>query len=700
MELWQYYRILRKRKWLIIIGTLICVGAAAAYLFAMPKTYSASTTVMERLPDSSSVNIFSSPMLQIDPRIRLANLMELATSNSVKDSAFRKVMELNSQFGSDTVRSIIDSLDVEPVQDTTVLSLTVEAKSPTEAVDAANFVGQALIDKYNELNYGGASRARQFIADQLPAAKGKLLKIREELRKYKEGTNSVMLPNQTQALIQQLSQFENNVSVYQVQANEADAKVKSLKSELTGFPEKRTTAVTLQSNPVWQQMQVDLAKQQMDLQKMLQDRTPQHPDVLALQQQILVTERKLKEVGTTILGAKTDSTNPVRDALVQNYVSALAEASSAKAATNAAKKVLSDLKPQLLSLPAKESKLASLTAEEDAAKNTYALLKQKYDEARIKELESTSVSMLQVVDGATLAKSDTMKKILKVLLALVFGLAFSCGMAFLLNYLDNAVKTPVEAERLLGAPVFACVPLSREPLLSSGKSLPQVGAPYQMLSANLWIAGRDSDQRTILVASAEPNVGRSVTAANLAISLALDGGSVILVDADFRQPSINKLFNADNEKGLSNVLAGKLSAGNALKDTKVPGLKLITSGPQPANPVRLLRSAEMQQVVDELGKMADFVVFDSPAGVTFADATLLAAVVKNVILVHAAGSVPRGAEAEFQTRLDQVNSNIVGVVLNMVSPQDSHGYYHFRSSYGELMQSGKQNLFLPDKIEE
>ena len=136
-----------------------------------------------------------------------------------------------------------------------------------------------------------------------------------------------------------------------------------------------------------------------------------------------------------------------------------------------------------------------------------------------------------------------------------------------------------------------------------------------------------------------------MTAANLAITLARDGVRVILVDGDLRQPAQHEIFKVGNETGLSNVLAGKLALKDALKPTTVKDLLLLTSGPLPANPIRLFRSPEMHKFVNEIGELADYVIFDSPAGITFADSTLLAGLVKNVVIVYAAGTVPRGAEA-------------------------------------------------------
>ena len=695
MELWRYYRILRKRKWLILIGTLICVGIVGAAMKLSPMKWEAYTTVMQKTPSNEKVNIFNSPYTyNTDPKMALSNLAQVLTSQTVME---RTAATLRSGDYSITAtpEELLSTLDVSPAADSMVLVIKVQAGEARDAADAANVIATEFKQYYNEINYGGATRSKEFIESELPKAEKRLREVREEIRQYKESTGAVMLPRQTEVLVQQVSQLETNLSMYEVQSQQSSARVKSLDEQLKEYPEIRTASSTIQSNPAWMELKSMLAKQQIEMQRMLKDRTREHPEVLALQQQIEETEKKLAEAGTTILGSKTDASNPIRDSILQSYAAGIADDASIGAARSAAKTVIASIQPELRAMPAKEMELARLTVEEDTARTTYYLLRQKFEEAKIKSAESENLSDVQVIDTAKVRPADS-KKMLKLILALILSPMLCSGIAFLLNYLDNSVKTPNEAEELLKLPVFAVVPMTKSFSLADKKSLSGIGTSYQMLSTNLWIGSSEMETRTILVASAEPNVGRSVTTANLAITLARDGARVILVDSDMRQPSQHTIFGIENDKGLSNVLAGQLSLRDAMKTTSVPDLLLITSGPLPSNPVRLLRSAEMVKLVNEINDLADFVIFDSPSGITFADSTLLAALVKNVVIVHAAGSVPRGAEQEFRSRLEQVDARLIGAVLNMVKPEDSHGYYHFRSAYGELFRdSGKQMAALP-----
>jgi capsular exopolysaccharide synthesis family protein len=202
-----------------------------------------------------------------------------------------------------------------------------------------------------------------------------------------------------------------------------------------------------------------------------------------------------------------------------------------------------------------------------------------------------------------------------------------------------------------------------------------------MLSATILETRNRMQGPAILVASAEPNTGRSSIAANLAVSLARDGARVVLVDADLREPSLHHHFDVENRAGLVDILSGMASVEDVAMPTPVEGLLIITAGKPPTNPIRLLRNEELGPFIEQIARAADFIVLDSPAGSAFADADVLAATVQNVILVHQAGSPATASEIEFHKRLERLGVNILGVALSKVRPEDCHGYTNFRRAY-------------------
>lgn len=341
--------------------------------------------------------------------------------------------------------------------------------------------------------------------------------------------------------------------------------------------------------------------------------------------------------------------------------------------------------------------MAELETDARAATDTYALMRSKLNEAKIKEQQAKNETAIKTIDPAYYYPVNQ-KKSLKLMLALLVSPLLGIGVAFLLHYTDNTVKTAGDAEKLLGLPVLSAVPGAR------GHSLPRqtcseaVDVAYQMLTSSLWIANQNQGVNAVVVVSAEPDVGRSVTASNLATSLAREGARVILVDADMRQPTQHLIFGVDNKAGLTNILSGAATLEDALVPTRVQGLLLVPTGPVPDNPVKLLRSQEMKEFADQIKdrELADFVVYDTPAGVTFPDPVLVASCVGNAVMVHSAGRVSRGSELEFRDRLESVGVQMLGTVLNKVRREDSSGYFHYHRSYSGVgvssLQGGKKAI--------
>jgi capsular exopolysaccharide synthesis family protein len=695
MELWYYYRILRKRRWLILVGSLVCVAIVFAATYLRPHRWIGYTTVTERIPTDSNVTIFTAPYVyQTDPKLRITNLIEVIKSRTVLERSAQTLIQENL---CASPKKVLSTIDVHPVRESTMLSIEIESRSASEAKDVVSVITAEFISFYNELNSGGATRSREFIQRELPKAEARLKKAQAELRRFEEEGGVVMLSRQTEILLQQLAQLKTSLAEQQVRASQTAARVENLERELAKYPETRINSTVMSSNPIWQSLKVELVKQQIELQKMLKSRTLEHPEVQPLKRQVEETESKLADIAETVVSSTTESTNPVRDTMAENYVSSLVDKAAAEAACAAVQFEIAALEPEMQNLPVKEMRLAQLTLDEEAARDTYFLLRKKLDEATIKEQEAENTNSIEVVDSAA-ARSADPRRLLKIILACILSPMFCAGMVFLLNYLDNAVRTPEEAEKLLKVPVLAAVPLEEVHKLTDPDCSPVLGVSYQVISTNLVVGNAGIQSRNLLIASAQPNVGRSISAANLAITLARDGASVILVDSDLRQPAQHTIFKIENERGLSNILAGRLDLRAALRKTTLPELQIITSGPTPANPMKLLRSGQMSDLVAAIEDIADFAIFDSPAGIAFADSALLASFVKNVIIVYAAGTVPRGEDAEFRARLDLMHVNVIGAILNKVKPEDSHGYYHFKIAYEGLIGESKGSVAQPNGI--
>lgn len=686
MEFWRYYRIIRKRRWLIILGMVICVGAVAIHNMTTQPLYTGRTTVMEsKGMAQEGVPIYPEPYMQLDVQLRLSNLANIATSQRVLNNASVTLDDLGLKISAS---EILAHTSVEPVRDTNILAIEVTLPDPIEAKTAADVISSEFKRAYAELNNAALGQSREFVEAQVKATKAAMIEAQQRLKEYKEQNEIVMLDQQSLSAIQRASQAKVDVNTATAGLQAAHARVVKIEKELANIPEWQTVNEVTSRDPVWQRLSDDLVRLEAEKASMMnggpgqQRRGPNHPDVQNIQRRI--DEVKAKFASGEIKKDYISSSSEARNANYQNALDRWLDAKinevSFAAQREATESVLAEMREEMATLPAQQAKLAELEMDVKAATETYGLMRIKLDEAKIREQQAKNEVALKTVDPAYVYPVNQ-KKMIKLILALLLSPLLGIGVAFLLHYTDNTVKTAADVEKLLGLPVMSEIPSAKGHCLPRQRCAEAIDIAYQMLTSSLWISNQNQGTNAIVMVSAEPDAGRSVTACNLATSLAREGARVILVDADLRQPTQHLIFGVDNKVGLTNLLSGGASLEDALAVTREEGLLLIPSGPVPQNPVKLLRSPEMNEFTDQVKEVADFVIFDTPAGVSFPDPVMVASQVGAAVIVHSAGRVPRGSEIEFREKLESADVRLLGIALNKVKREDSSGYFHYHRSY-------------------
>lgn len=261
----------------------------------------------------------------------------------------------------------------------------------------------------------------------------------------------------------------------------------------------------------------------------------------------------------------------------------------------------------------------------------------------------------------------------------VIGLLGSLGVVFVVEYMDASLKTEHDVRRHMNLPVLGIVPKrgrGKPVLLPELPHRDEIVEVYQSSATLVRSAARDLGLKTLVVTSTLPREGKTTTSVNLAVALARKGVAVILVDADLRMPQVHEALGLPNDAGLSSFLSGEGAPGDFLRETRVPNLRVITSGPIPQDPMGLLESVRMKALVEELKGQAEFVVFDTPPVSSVGDTLTLATLSDAVLFVVGAGIADQRRVAWAKHLLSHIEARILGCILNHAA-LEAHGYYYY-----------------------
>ncbi len=284
-------------------------------------------------------------------------------------------------------------------------------------------------------------------------------------------------------------------------------------------------------------------------------------------------------------------------------------------------------------------------------------------------------------------------------LGAVFGLLAAVVAVFILEQLDETVKSPEELKALTGLTPLGAIlqyPTSgadSRPIILDGQGYnTPVAESYKFLRTNLDFAALGtSGLNTLLVTSSVPEEGKTTTAVNLSITAAREGKSVILVDADLRKPALHRIFDLKDHKGLTHLLLGQATLEEVMAPTQVEGLHVIHSGPSPPDSAQVLRTPLMREIIFQLKKRADMVILDSSPLLVITDPMLLVPFMDGIVLVVDALHTKREVVKRGAETLRQANPAFLGVVLNKVSRKSQGGYYYhyyhqYYSGNGQISQ--------------
>ncbi len=576
------------------------------------------------------------------------------------------------------IKSYLGRLRIEPIRQSRLVNVSFEAKNPQLAARIANAHAQLFIESNIERKFSASQQAVGWLNQSIKEEEKKLQHSEESLQAYREkqGLIDIDFGERQGIILQSLNDLNAALTKAQTEKIEKMQLYTELQ-KFSGRPELVESLPAVVGNPLIQELQANYIALSGEYSKLSQKYGPEHPNMVRLSSEMRgVREKIAQEVRKIAQSIETESR------LASDKEKAIIAAMEVK-------------KKEALDLNQKQIKYDVLKREADTTRSLFESLLKRAKEATV--TEGLNITNIAVVDPARVPETPVKpKKLQNIFLALIVGFTLGIGLAFFLEYLDNTIKTPDEVEHYLNIPLLGVVGsfstnstgLKKKEIITHAEPKSTIAEAFRTIRTNLLFSSPDLEKKVLLITSVLPLEGKTLLASNLAITFATMGKNVLLIDADLRRPRIHTVFDLEKGKGLSALLTGGEST---IKNTDIPGLKIITSGALPPNPAELLNSKKMKEMIERAREQYDVIVIDSPPILSVTDPAILSTLVDGVVVVVKASSTPRPAIKKGIKQLSEVGGKVLGCVLNDVNFEKESYYYsnyryyyhYYYHSYGE-----------------
>lgn len=582
----------------------------------------------------------------------------------------------------DLEKLFLENLTVSPVKNSRLVKVSYNGPDPEEAAAAANAVAENFINTNLERRYEASSYAKTFLEEQTQQVRANLEDSERRLMAYAREREIVNLDDKLAILMQKLREMNTELIQAESERILAEAEYQEM------MEEGRASMVNVLDSPVIQKIKERKADLETEYQEKLKVYKPGYPKMQQLQRQIAETNREIANESAVIA-------NSVKI----NFEARLRREVKIKMRIN-------EIKEEILSLQDRSTDYQTLKREVDTNGELYDGLLQRMKEVGV--AAGIGTNNVSIIDSAQVPRAPYKPSLSKNLaIAIALGLFGGVLLAFVFETMDDTMKSSEQVEKRIGAPVLGIIPLvtaedqdveSHEvPILAHKNPKSALAEAYRSLRTSLIFATSEGAPKFMHFTSSSPGEGKTTSAVSTAITFAQTGNKVLLIDADLRNPSLHQVFLLPNSEGLTNYLTGDVKPSDIAQATQVTRLFAITSGPLPPNPVELLSSAKMVDLLSLARERFDYVVIDGPPVIGLADALVLANLAGASLYVVEAGGTRAGALDISLKRLRAANARILGAVFAKVGRAGTgYGYgYGYDYQYHYTYGGGDEQAALP-----
>jgi len=725
----HYWHILLKWKWTALFFFVIVVGGATLFSFLIPPVFTSkgSIWIEEQLnilpfedvqrPDNTSQSPQSYSQLLQSRALATKVIDKLRLFENPKfvgpPPKGEKLPDPSDPvFRERLIENFLKRISVRPIERTKLLEVTFSDRDPKFASETLNALFDEYIDMIIRQRYETSERATEFLKTQIATVRTEIEESEKKLNEYGTSKNILPLTASEAPTIAKLSEVNRAVTDATLDRVNKYDRYNQLKAgivtELSGSPIDSSV----------RGLQDQFARLSQEYARRSGTLKPEYPEMQRLKSEIDSVKENLQ-----------NESKKMTDAAYADYQAALTKEYSRLG-------LLEKLRTDAFKANSNSIVYNSLRIDLENKKSLIESLSKRRSEtdlsARLRSLEAANI---WVVDRANFPLHKTSpNKRKNVLLGFLAGLAGGIGLALGLEYLNNTVKTSKDVTNSTGFPILGSIPAfekeanprspkaefkrivntvrgkgeprkEKEPkrkevfvglarqrdqaggraeqetkpasieLIASREPQSIQAESYRSIRTTLLVSAPPGNIKSILITSPLAQEGKSSTVANLGLTLSQANKRVIMVDSDLRKPKLSRIFGLQSGSGLTHYVSSRIEAADLLKSTPFPHLFLISSGPIPTNPIELLTSEKMGNLISFLKQSFDYILFDSPPLLAVSDAVAMGSMIDGVILVARGGQTPIPAMKQAKQKLDTHKIKCVGVILNGVDIVEQDGYY-------------------------
>ena len=695
LDLGQYLSKL-KRRWkpalavfLATLGSAVALSLflqdsykAAGKLLFKPNTTATLTGVGESDAGLSNLGVDQTP---------LNNELEKITSSPVLQATIDRLKLTDDEGQTLKPEDFARNLTVELVGGSDVIEVAYESDNPQDAANIVNTLMSTYVEEQVRSNQAQPATAREFLNNELPQIEEKVRTAESELEKFRTSNSVIDLAEEKSVIVKELGILNREIANVGAMYQGKKAQTQALQSQLGLNLPQAIAADQLGNTPVVQSTLSSLADTEAELAKERQRFNDNHPSIVSLKEKKANLRQNLTGLISQTVGEGVEisdgtlNTNNVnnKETILENFITLKIEELSLQQQLSGIAKAQESYLQRAKELPKLEKTEQELLRKAETANKTYTNLLDSLQEVELAENQQTG--NIEIIETAATPEEGSSGRLPVIALGFLAGLFFSNVTAIALEWQDRTIKSIAEVKKKLPLKVLGIIPqidgLDKEGVLVYREPDSYISELYRMLQANLKFVSSQRPPKVIMVTSSVPGEGKSTVSANLATAIAQLGRRVLLIDGDLRKPSQYKLWQVAETAGLQEVIRQQQTLANTVHQPMAK-LDLLLTTEKVSNPLALIDSPEMGELIAKGRKTYDLVLIDAPPLPVTADVLTLSKMVDGILFVSRVGVVEHESAELAEETLASIEPNILGMVINGVKTKEFE-QYSYSSRYGK-----------------